>query len=87
MWDAVLPEPGVGTIRHGLARLRLALFRYLVYPTWWRWAYNKRYVGQDRRVLEALYDSDEYLQGNDNGILAWRRLSARAHKGPDNRVD
>lgn len=70
-----------------MAKLRLTLFRYLIYPTWWRWAYNKRYVGQDRDVLESLYDGDENLQGNDNGILAWRRLSAKARKGPDNRVD
>ena len=33
-------------IGHAVEKLRLVLFRYLIYPTWWRWAYNKRYVGQ-----------------------------------------
>lgn len=79
--------PEGGALSHGVAKIHLTLFRYLIYPTWWRWAYNKRYVGQDQRVLESLYEADEMLQGNDNGILAWRRLSAQARKGPDNRTD
>ncbi|MBT5455053.1 MAG: Rieske 2Fe-2S domain-containing protein [Rhodospirillaceae bacterium] len=87
MWDAVLQNPDAGGVGHALAKLRLTLFRYLIYPTWWRWAYNKRYVGQDKDVLESLYEAEENLQGNDNGILAWRRLAARARKGPDNRAD
>jgi hypothetical protein len=58
--------------------LRIALFRHIIYPSYWRWAYNKRYLGQDQRVLEHLYDGPERLQANDSGIVAWRRLSARA---------
>lgn len=82
LWDVVLQNPDRGAIGQALTRLRLCLFRYLIYPTWWRWAYNKRYVGQDQAVLESLYDGPEYFQGNDSGILAWRRLAARARKGP-----
>jgi hypothetical protein len=82
MWDVVLPDPDRGKISQAFENLRLTLFRALIYPTWWRWAYNKRYVGQDKRVLEALYDGDETLQGNDSGIVAWRRLSKRARKSP-----
>jgi phenylpropionate dioxygenase-like ring-hydroxylating dioxygenase large terminal subunit len=87
MWDAVARNPEGGAFSHAVTKLRLTLFRYLIYPTWWRWAYNKRYVGQDRGVLETLYDDEEYLQANDAGILAWRRLSTHARKGPNNRVD
>ena len=87
LWDAVLPDPGMSLIGHAFEKWRLVLFRYFVYPTWWRWAYNKRYVGQDKTVLEALYGGDEILQGNDSGIIAWRRLSSRARKGPDNAAE
>lgn len=83
LWDAVLQDPGRSAIGDAWEKMRLVLFRTLIYPTWWRWAYNRRYVGQDKRVLEALYDGDEYFQGNDNGIIAWRRLSARARKSSD----
>lgn len=86
MWDAVLPNPEIGPIGHALAKYRLLFFRYVIYPTWWRWAYNKRYVGQDKRVLESLYEADENLQSNDNGVLAWRRLSSRARKDPNGKV-
>ena len=61
-----------------MAAARLALFRYVIYPTYWRWAYNERYVGQDKRVLEHMYQGNERLQANDAGLVAWRRLSARA---------
>ena len=84
--DSGIPKLSLNQRRLVLEKLRLVLFRYLIYPTWWRWAYNKRYVGQDKRVLESLYDGDEYFQGNDSGIIAWRRLSARARKGPDSAV-
>ena len=56
----------------------IALIRYVIYPSYWRWAYNKRYVGQDQWVLESLYGGAERLQANDSGIVAWRRLSTRA---------
>src|SRR5438034_4662672 len=78
LWDVVLDEkPGSGFSRM-MAAARLALFRYVIYPTYWRWAYNERYVGQDKRVLEHMYQGNERLQANDAGLVAWRRLSARA---------
>jgi phenylpropionate dioxygenase-like ring-hydroxylating dioxygenase large terminal subunit len=78
LWDVVLPEPNLSTLQSLKRALRIALFRYIIYPTYWRWAYNKRYVGQDQWVLENLYESPERLQANDAGIVAWRRLSVRA---------
>jgi phenylpropionate dioxygenase-like ring-hydroxylating dioxygenase large terminal subunit len=78
LWDVVLPEPDLSLLRRLRRALRIALFRYVIYPSYWRWAYNKRYVGQDQRVLENLHDGPERLQANDSGIVAWRRLSARA---------
>ena len=81
LWDAVLKEPGLGLLGRLQAALRLAVFRHVINPTYWRWAYNKRYVGQDKTVLEALYDGPELLQANDRGIIAWRRLAARARGG------
>jgi hypothetical protein len=78
LWDVVLPEPNASALARLWRALRIALFRYVVYPSYWRWAYNKRYVGQDQWVLENLYDGPERLQANDSGIVAWRRLAARA---------
>jgi hypothetical protein len=78
LWDVILGEQcktlGGKFSRH----VRVGLFRYFIYPVYWRWAYNERYVGQDKTILEALYNGPERLQGNDAGIVAWRRLSARA---------
>jgi hypothetical protein len=78
LWDVVLPEPDLSAVARLGRALRIALFRHIIYPSYWRWAYNKRYVGQDQMVLEHLYDGPERLQANDSGIVAWRRLSARA---------
>jgi phenylpropionate dioxygenase-like ring-hydroxylating dioxygenase large terminal subunit len=78
LWDVILPEPNLSAAAKLERAMRIALFRYVIYPSYWRWAYNKRYVGQDQRVLESLYGGPERLQGNDSGIVAWRRLSARA---------
>jgi phenylpropionate dioxygenase-like ring-hydroxylating dioxygenase large terminal subunit len=78
LWDAVLPEPTLTPFGRLKRALRLALFRHIIYPSYWRWAYNKRYVGQDQMVLESLYGGSERMQANDSGIVAWRRLSARA---------
>ena len=78
LWDVILPEPNLSAMARLSGALRIALFRYIVYPSYWRWAYNKRYVGQDQLVLENLYDGRERLQANDSGVVAWRRLSARA---------
>jgi phenylpropionate dioxygenase-like ring-hydroxylating dioxygenase large terminal subunit len=80
LWDVVLPEPGLSPLQRLRRAMRIALFRYVVYPSYWRWAYNKRYVGQDQWVLESLHDGPELLQANDAGIVAWRRLSARARQ-------
>jgi hypothetical protein len=78
LWDVILPED-LSTLRARIRRrMRVALFRYLIYPVYWRWAYNERYVGQDKTILERLYNGPERLQGNDNGIVAWRKLAARA---------
>ena len=77
LWDVVLDQKPQGIARV-MAGIRLALFRYLVYPTYWRWAYNQQYVGQDKRVLEHMYSGAERLQANDAGLVAWRRLAARA---------
>jgi phenylpropionate dioxygenase-like ring-hydroxylating dioxygenase large terminal subunit len=78
LWDVVHADKNAGPVRRMMKAARLALFRYLIYPTYWRWAYNKKYVGQDKDVLESMYQGPEYLQANDAGILAWRKLSERA---------
>jgi phenylpropionate dioxygenase-like ring-hydroxylating dioxygenase large terminal subunit len=78
LWDVILPESDLSPLRRLRRAARVALFRYFIYPSYWRWAYNKRYVGQDQQVLESLYNGPERLQANDSGIVAWRRLSARA---------
>jgi phenylpropionate dioxygenase-like ring-hydroxylating dioxygenase large terminal subunit len=78
LWDVILPEPNASVLQRLRRSLRIALFRYVIYPSYWRWAYNKRYVGQDQWVLESLRDGPERLQANDSGIVAWRRMSARA---------
>src|SRR6185295_8339890 len=76
LWDIVLPEQNLSALQKLRRSLRIAVFRYVVYPSYWRWAYNKRYVGQDQWVLESMYAGPERLQANDSGIVAWRRLSA-----------
>jgi phenylpropionate dioxygenase-like ring-hydroxylating dioxygenase large terminal subunit len=78
LWDAINTSGMEGKIEAAKARLKMWLFRNLIYPTYWKWAYNKRYVGQDKRVLESLKEGPERLQSNDIGIIAWRRLAARS---------
>ena len=65
-------------------QLKVWAFRYFIYPVYWKWAYNKQYVGQDKRVLEGLKEGPERLQSNDIGIVAWRRLAAKSRdaEGP-----
>ena len=85
LWDVILPEMGLSPLRRLRRAVRIALFRHIIYPSYWRWAYNRRYVGQDQQVLESIYEGPERLQANDSGIVAWRRLSARAHSTPETR--
>ncbi len=78
LWDVVTVPEDENAVQALIRKARLALFRYLVYPTYWRWAYNKRYVGQDQGILESIRPGRERLQANDAGIIAWRRLASRA---------
>jgi nitrite reductase/ring-hydroxylating ferredoxin subunit len=78
LWDAINTSGVEGKLEAVKVQLKLWLFRTVIYPTYWKWAYNKQYVGQDQRVLESLKEGPERLQSNDIGIIAWRRLAARS---------
>jgi hypothetical protein len=78
LWDAINTSDLQGKIEVLKVRLRICTFRYLIYPIYWRWAYNKKYVGQDKWILEGLKEGPERLQSNDIGIIAWRRLAAKS---------
>lgn len=78
LWDVINTSGARGKLEAALTRLRVWGFRYLVYPVYWKWAYNRRYVGQDQWILESLKEGPERLQANDVGIIAWRKLAARA---------
>jgi nitrite reductase/ring-hydroxylating ferredoxin subunit len=78
LWDIINISDVQGKIEALRVRLKIWMFRNLIYPIYWKWAYNKRYVGQDKWVLEALKEGPERLQSNDIGIIAWRRLAAKS---------
>lgn len=78
MWDVIETKQAKTPRQKALMRFRVWRFRHIVFPYWWRWAYNRCYVGQDRALLEGIVHGPEWLQANDKGMLAWRRLAPRA---------
>lgn len=78
LWDMIDTSDAKGKLDAAVMQVKIWLFRYLIYPTYWKWAYNKQYVGQDQWVLEGLKEGPERLQANDIGIVAWRRLAAQS---------
>ncbi len=88
LWDVIDASEATGRLGAMIIRLKIGMFRWLVYPIYWRWAYNKRYVGQDRNVLESIKEGPERLQSNDIGIVAWRRLASKSRdaRGASERI-
>lgn len=78
LWDVINTSGTRGKLEAGFVQLKVWGFRYLVYPLYWKWAYNKQYVGQDQWILESLKEGPERLQANDIGVVAWRRLASKA---------
>jgi nitrite reductase/ring-hydroxylating ferredoxin subunit len=78
LWDVINTSDLQGKIEALKVRLKICTFRNLIYPIYWKWAYNKKYVGQDKWILEGLKEGPERLQSNDIGIIAWRRLAAKS---------
>jgi nitrite reductase/ring-hydroxylating ferredoxin subunit len=85
LWDAINTSDLRGKMEALKVRLKIWTFRNLIYPTYWKWAYNKKYVGQDKWVLEGLKEGPERLQSNDIGIIAWRRLAAKSRDAEGSR--
>lgn len=78
LWDVIGTSGAGGRLEAAFTRLKVWGFRYVIYPLYWKWAYNRRYVGQDQWMLESLKEGPERLQGNDIGIIAWRKLASKA---------
>jgi nitrite reductase/ring-hydroxylating ferredoxin subunit len=78
LWDAINTSDVQGKLEAAKVQLKIWLFRNFIYPIYWKWAYNKQYVGQDKWVLEGLKEGPERLQSNDIGIIAWRRLAEKS---------
>jgi hypothetical protein len=78
LWDAINTSDVQGKLEAAKVQLKIWVFRNFIYPIYWKWAYNKQYVGQDKWVLEGLKEGPERLQSNDIGIIAWRRLAEKS---------
>jgi phenylpropionate dioxygenase-like ring-hydroxylating dioxygenase large terminal subunit len=83
LWDMINTSDALGKFESLKVQLKVWAFRCFIYPVYWKWAYNKQYVGQDKWVLEGLKEGPERLQSNDIGIVAWRRLAAKSRDAED----
>jgi len=86
LWDVIRTSDIQGKLEAIKVQVKIWTFRNFVYPFYWKWAYNKQYVGQDRRVLETLKEGPERLQSNDVGVVAWRRLSVKSRDAEGSRA-
>ena len=85
LWDVIKTSDVRGKLEAIKVQMKIWTFRNLIFPIYWKWAYNKQYVGQDKRVLETLKEGPERLQSNDIGIVAWRRLAVKSRDAEGSR--